>query len=284
MHRVVITADSTADLPPDLIERYDIHIIPLTVILGDDSYLDGVDIAPEKMYERYHTVGILPKTAAPSVQAFKDFFGPIIVSGAEIVHLDISSELSNAYNAARLAAAEMENVYIVDSRSLCCGIALLAIEGAECRDRGMSACEIAKHLSVLTEKVSASFVLDTLEFIWKGGRCSAVAALGANLLNIKPALEVRDGVLIIGRKYRGNYEHIVKNYCKDVLEEFDTPDLSVAFVTYTTAADEIVKYAVDLVKGRGFKTVYVTRAGGTITSHCGEDCLGILYINDGKEY
>lgn len=281
MHRVVITADSTADLPPDLIERYDIHIIPLTVILGDDSYLDGVDIAPEKMYERYHTVGILPKTAAPSVQAFKDFFGPIIVSGAEIVHLDISSELSNAYNAARLAAAEMENVYIVDSRSLCCGIALLAIEGAECRDRGMSACEIAKHLSVLTEKVSASFVLDTLEFIWKGGRCSAVAALGANLLNIKPALEVRDGVLIIGRKYRGNRKSVLKKYLIDQLEGKSLRSNHVFLADSGEIEPDLIEEMEELVhKLAGECVIHRAKAGCTICGHCGPGTFAVFFIEE----
>ena len=174
MHRVVITVDSTADIPPELARLYDIHIIPLTVILGEESYPDGDGITPEMMYERYHADGTLPKTAAPSVQAFEDFFRPFTEAGDSVVHLDIGSELSNAYNAARLAAADMGSVYVIDSRSLCCGIALLAIEGAECRNRGMSAEEIAARLTALRDKVSVSFVLDTLEFMAESRERSVV--------------------------------------------------------------------------------------------------------------
>ena len=129
--------------------------------------------------------------------------------------------------------------------------------------------------------VQASFELKRIDYLYKGGRCSALALFGANLLKIRPQILVKNGKMVSGKKYRGNYEHIVKNYCLDVLNEFDNPDLSVAFVTYTTASDEIVCFAEQALKDAGFKEVYKTRAGGTITSHCGEDCLGILYINDG---
>ena len=281
MNRVIITADSTADLPPELAERYDIRIIPLTVILGEESYLDGADIKPEQMYERYHTDGTVPKTAAPSMQAFSDFFGSILASGDEIVHLDISSELSNAYNAARLAASEMKNVYIVDSRSLCCGIALLAIEGAECRDRGMSACEIAKHLSALTEKVSASFVLDTLEFIWKGGRCSGIAALGANLLNIKPALEVRNGVLTIGKKYRGNRKSVLKKYLIDQLEGKELRSSHVFLADSGEIEQEVIDEMEGLVhKLAGECVIHRAKAGCTICGHCGPGTFAVFYIEE----
>ena len=188
---VIITADSTVDLSSELLKRYQIHTIPLTVTLGDESFPDDESFTPFVMYERYHMDGTLPKSSAPSFHAFMDFFSGFTEQGFEVVHLDISAELSSTYNVAQMAAAELGGVYVVDSRMLSTGIGLLAVEAAECRERGMCAAEIAEHLNALKEKVSVSFVLDTLEFMWKGGRCTGVAAFGANLLRIKPALEMK---------------------------------------------------------------------------------------------
>ena len=281
MHRVVITVDSTADLPPELARLYDIHVIPLTVILGEESYPDGDGVTPEMMYERYHADGTLPKTAAPSVQAFEDFFRPFTEAGDSVVHLDIGSELSNAYNAARLAAAELGSVTVIDSGSLCCGIALLAIEGAECRDRGMSADEIAAHLTSLREKVSASFVLDTLEFIWKGGRCSGVTAIGSSFLNIRPLLEVREGKLTIVKKYRGSSKAVRQKYLSDRLEGKKILTDHVFFVN----SGEIEVGELDELETivRGYcagKQVHRARAGCTICGHCGPGTLAVFFIEE----
>ena len=213
----MITADSTCDLSPELLERFHIKTIPLTIQLGDESFLDGQDFSPDKMYKRYHQDGTLPKTAACSIQQFMDFFSQFTAAGYEVVHLDISSELSCSYANARLAAQELEGVYPVDSQMLSTGVGLLAIEAAECRDRGMSAEEIARHLDELKDKVDTSFVLDTLEFMWKGGRCSAVASLGANLLKLKPALEMKDGKLGVYKKYRGSITAVYQQYIKERL-------------------------------------------------------------------
>ncbi len=209
---VLITADSTVDLSPDLVKRFDIKVLPLMITLGEDHFLDdGVSFTPLDMYRRYRQDGTLPKTS------FLDFFAPLVEQGFEIVHLDISSELSNSFNAARLAASELEGVYVVDSRMLSTGVGLLAIEGAERRDRGMSAREIYEHLESLTGKVSTSFVLDTLKFMWKGGRCTGVTALGANLLRLKPGLEMRDGKLVVYKKYRGNIDKVYEQYIRERL-------------------------------------------------------------------
>ena len=214
----MITADSTVDLSKELIERYNIGIIPLSITLGEESFLDGAGFTPMDMFARYHEDGSLPKTAAPNIQDFSDFFEKYTSQGYEIVHLDISAELSSSYSTACLAAEDMEGVYVIDSLMLSTGIGLLAIEGAECRDRGMSAAEIADHLNELRHKVSTSFVLDTLEFMWKGGRCTAVTAFGANLLKIKPGLEMADGKLDIYKKYRGNMNHVYEQYILERLE------------------------------------------------------------------
>ena len=217
MKPVVITADSTCDLSPELTERFNIKLIPLTIILGDSSFLDGEGFSPRDMYERYRRDGLLPTTSAVGLQEFLDFFSKYLREGYEIVHLDISSELSGTYNNARLAAAELEGVYTVDSRMLSTGVGLLAIEGAECRDRGMSAADIAARLTELTAKVDVSFVLDTLEFMWKGGRCTGVTALGANILRLKPALEMRNGRLEVYKKYRGDIGRVYRQYIAERL-------------------------------------------------------------------
>ena len=278
---VIITADSTCDLSMDLLERFQIHTIPLTITLGEDTFLDGQGITPLDMYERYRKDGILPKTSAPGVQEFLDFFSPFTEQGFSVVHLDISSELSNSYNAACMAADELRGVHVVDSRMLSTGVGLLAIEGAECRDRGMSAVEIAEHLRSLTGKVQTSFVLDTLQFMWKGGRCSAVSALGANLLHLKPGLEMQDGKLGVYKKYRGNINSVYKQYVKERLQGRKIRPGHI-FVTESGEVDEAVLeeiYAL-IRETVPVKEIHHTLAGCTISTHCGPKTLGILFLEE----
>ena len=277
---VIITADSTVDLSAELRERFQIHVIPLTIVLGEESFLDGDQFTPLDMYARYHADGTLPKTSAPGVQEFLEFFKSFTDRGCEVVHLDISAELSNTFNAARLAASELEGVYPVDSRMLSTGVGLLAIEGAECRDRGMGAEEIARHLESLTGKVETSFVLDTLEFMWKGGRCSGVAALGANLLKLKPALEMKDGKLGVYKKYRGSIEHVYRQYIRERLAGKQVRPGHI-FLTESGEIDpavveELTAYVKEL---SGCKEVHHTVAGCTVSSHCGPKTLGVLFID-----
>ena len=278
---VVITADSTCDLSKDLLERYGVRTIPLTIQLGDESFLDGADFTPLDMYARYHADGSLPKTAAPNLQQFLDFFTPILEQGFEIVHLDISSELSSSFQTAGIAAAELEGVHVVDSRMLSTGVGLLCIEGAECAERGMSAAEIAEHLRSLTGKVDTSFVLDTLEFMWKGGRCSGVAALGANLLHLKPGLEMKDGKLGMYKKYRGKINEVYKQYVTERLAGKSVRPGHV-FITESGELDPgVVGELEALVRSLiPVKEIHHTMAGCTIASHCGPKCLGILFINE----
>ena len=276
---VAITADSTCDLSEELKARFDIRTIPLTIQLGEQSYLDGVEFTSADIYTRYRADGTLPKTAAPGIQQFTDFFTEILDTGAEIVHLDISSELSGSFNNACIAASELEGVYTVDSRSLCTGVGLLAIEGAECRDKGMSAAEIAEHLRGMTDKVDTSFVLDTLEFMWKGGRCTGVTALGANLLHLKPGLEMRDGKLSVYKKYRGNILSVYRQYAK---ERLGSAEIRPGHVFVTDSGDvpeatiqELVDMVREAVPGA---EVHCAKAGCTITSHCGPKTLGVLFL------
>ena len=278
---VVITADSTCDLSPELLERFDIKIIPLTIQLGDETFFDGEGFTPESMYRRYREDGTLPKTAAVSYQQFIDFFSQFTKAGYQVVHLDISSELSCSLSNACLAAEDLGDVFPVDSRMLSSGLALLAIEGAECRDKGMGAQEIAEHLSQLTSKVDTSFVLDTLEFMWKGGRCSAVTSLGANLLKLKPALEMKDGKLGVYKKYRGSIENVYKQYIKERLAGKKVRPGHV-FITNSGEIDpEVIQQLSQLVRELiPVQEIHYATAGCTISSHCGPKTLGILFINE----
>ena len=279
---VLITADSTVDLSPELKERFDIRILPLMITLGEDHFMDdGVSFTPLDMYQRYHKDGLLPKTSAPGVQEFLDFFTPFVEQGYEIVHLDISAELSNTFNAARLAAAELEGVYVVDSRMLSTGVGLLAIEGAECRDRGMGAREIAEHLESLTDKVSTSFVLDTLEFMWKGGRCTGVAALGANLLRLKPGLEMKDGKLGVYKKYRGTIEKVYEQYIRERLSGKKVRPGHIFITESGEIEPKVVEQMCALARElSGCREVHHTMAGCTVSTHCGPKTLGVLFIEE----
>ena len=278
--RVIITADSTCDLSPELLERFEVKTIPLTILLGEESFYDGNGFTPADMYRRYHEDGTLPKTSAPSVQQFLDFFRPFVEAGCDVVHLDISSELSSSFSTACIAAEELGGVYPVDSRMLSTGVGLLVIEAAECRDRGMTAAEIAAHVASLTDKVDTSFVLDTLEFMWKGGRCSSVAALGANLLHLKPALEMSGGKLGVYKKYRGGIKAVYRQYITERLAGKSVRPGHV-FITNSGEIDESVLQELEaLVRSLiEVKEIHHTTAGCTIASHCGPKTLGVLFIN-----
>lgn len=276
---VVITTDSTCDLSREILARFDIRVIPLTILLGDESYLDGVGFDAQDIYSRYRKDGTLPKTSAPGIQQFMDFFTPILDKGCEIVHLDISAELSSSYNNACIAASELGGVHVVDSRMLGTGIGLLAIEGAECRDRGMSAEEIAGHLRALTEKVDTSFVLDTLEFMWKGGRCSAVSALGANLLRLKPALEMRDGKLSVYKKYRGSIQSVYRQYVKERLASAEVRPGHIFVYNSGEVSDETLEEINAIVREAvPGAEIHNTLAGCTVASHCGPKTLSVMFI------
>ena len=215
------------------------------------------------------------------MQEFLDFFSQFTEKGCDVVHLDISSELSNTYNAACMAAEELGHVHVVDSRMLSTGVGLLAIEGAECRDRGMGAQEIAEHLRGLTGKVQTSFVLDTLQFMWKGGRCSAVSALGANLLSLKPGLEMKDGKLGVYKKYRGNIKNVYKQYVKERLQGRRVRPGHVFITESGEVDDAVLEEIFALVRETiPVQEIHHTLAGCTVSTHCGPKTLGILFIEE----
>lgn len=278
---VYITADSTCDLPPELLERFHIKIVPLHVLLGEENYLDGVDFTPDMIFERYKTDKILPRTAAVSPQEFEDFFGPLVEAGYEVVHMDISSELSATYQNAVIASQELPGVYPIDTRHLSNSISLLLLEACRLRDEGKSAAEIAQAVTDLIPKVQTSFVIDTLEYLWKGGRCTGVAAFGANLLNLKPCIEMRDGQLEVGKKYRGNIVKVYEKYIAERLTGRNIRSDYVFIVSSNELSQDVAEKLEGLVRSMiGVQEVFFARAGSTISAHCGPGTMGILFMEE----
>lgn len=276
--KIAITAESTIDLTPELLEKYNIKIIPFTVILGENEFKDG-EISQDDIFNFVAEQKILPKTAAINEMQYTEFFEEQMKGNDALIHICLSSAISTACAQAKEAASKMQNVYVVDSQSLSTGIALLAIYARELAEGGNSAEKVWSMVNERVPAVQASFVVKKLDYLHKGGRCSSVAYFGANILQIRPQIVVKEGKMGVHRKYMGKMEKVIANYCKDTLSEFNTPDLKTAFVTYTTATPEMIEIAKNALKERGFENIYETRAGATITSHCGENTLGILYIN-----
>ena len=283
--KIIVTTDSTSDISKEFQKKYEISVMPLIVNLREEEFLDGENITNKEIFEFVEKQNVLPKTAARSPEQYKEFFENAIKKfGADrVIHISLSNEISSSYQNAKIASMDDERIAVIDSRSLSSGSGLLALSAVDKINEGKTFEETVKLILEEVEKVQASFILNDLKYLYKGGRCSSLVYLGANLLRIRPEIIVEDGKMKSGNKYRGNFDRVVECYCKDVLERFDTPDLEEAFVTYTTADDATVEIAVNALKEAGFKNIHITHAGGTITSHCGEDCLGILYINDGGE-
>lgn len=273
MARTIISTDSPADVPAEIRERYDIRVIPLHIILDDDCFEDGVNIQPDDLYAFYKKSGRLPKTSAVSVAEYTDFFKELTQDGSSVVHISFSSALSATHQNARLAAEDFDNVYIVDSKSLSTGIALLAIKAAQLAQDGLDAKTIAHEMEYKREKVVTTFILDKLEFLYKGGRCSGVAMLGANVLGIKPSIVMADGKLQVGKKYCGKLENCQMQYVRDLLEQYaGRIDTDRAFLSRTAGvSDEQMKaLQKEIHKTLKFKEYIVSTVGCTITSHCGE--------------
>lgn len=276
---VVIGSDSTSDLNLELIERYQVKTVPLTVYLGEGAYKDGVDIDPERIYLHYEQHKQLPKTASPNIADFQAFFEKHTADGSEIVFFTISAEMSSTYNNARLAALEFEGVHVVDTRNLSTGGGLLVVAAGEMAKEGKSAAEIAETCRALVDRVDASFIVDNLEFLHKGGRCSAVAAFGANLLQLKPCITVNGGKMGVSKKYRGKFKAVLEKYVTERIGDGSEIDTSRVFVTHAGCDADIYEGCVAQIKAMGlFDEIHVTRAGCTISSHCGRNTLGVLFV------
>lgn len=279
MSNIVITSDSTSDLSPQIRERYNISILPLGVTLGDKTFKDGVDITPDEIYAHHAKTGELPKTTAANVDECLSFFKKFTDEGKTVIHFSISSSMSSTFNNGRLAAMECENVYVIDSSNLSTGEGLLVIAAAEMAENGMEAEAIVEKIEELVPKVDASFVIDSLEYLHKGGRCSALEMFGANLLKLKPCIEVKNGAMGVGKKYRGRYADVLKTYVAERIGDASDIELDRVFVTHAGCDEAIVNDIVEQVKAAApFKEVFLTRAGCTISSHCGANTLGVLFI------
>lgn len=278
--KVKIITDSTADLSPELLEQYDISVVPLYVVMGDKTQKDGLEVTPEDIYAHVNETGKLPSTSAPNLDDYTAEFSKWREQGYEIVHFNISSDFSSAYQNACTAANGMDGVYVVDTRNLSTGSGLVVLHGAELAQQGKSGAEIKQACDSMTDRVEASFVVDSIDYLHKGGRCSSVAALGANLLKLKPLIEVLDGKMKAGKKYRGNIDKVILNYVADKLRDREDIDRHRIFITHTKCSHVTVQQ----VRGKinelypGFEEILETTAGCTITSHCGPGTLGILFV------
>ena len=280
--KIAISSDSTIDLPKELLEKYDIHVVPFTLIMGEDQGLDG-EITPDQLFAYTEQTGQLPRTAAVNEYQMEEHFASLLKEYDAVVHFDISSEMSSAFANAEKAAANFDGkVVCIDSRVLSTGIALLAIYARKLADAGYSPLEIKKLVEERIPFDQTSFILEGVDYLYKGGRCSALAMLGANLLRLRPEIYVKDGKMGPGAKYRGPMKKFVASYVEDTLRAFPNIDPELVFLTYSTCEDKAIleDTKATLLKA-GFKEVLITRAGGTISCHCGPHCLGILYLNDG---
>ena len=279
--KICISAESTVDLSKELLKQYNIRTIPFTVLLGETAYFDG-DITSQDIFDYVAKNKILPRTSAINDFQYHEYFQGLLDEGYDaIIHISLSSCISVAWSQAEKTASKMDNVYVIDSQSLSTGIALLAIYARKLADKNLNPDVIVEKVKARVPYVQASFVIQTLEYLHKGGRCSGLLRFGAAILRIKPQIIVSEGKMAPAKKYIGRKSQVIESYCKDTLEQFANPDLSVAFVTHTQATPEMVAVAIEALKNRGFKTIYETTAGATITSHCGPQTLGILFINDG---
>ena len=279
--KVKITSDSTCDLTPALLQRFNISVRPLYIIKDGVSYQDQVDITTDEIFAHVAAGGSLCSTAAVSETDYAEFFEQEMQGYDGLVHVTISSDMSACYQNACFAAKQFQNVHVVDSRNLSSAQGLIVMEGAEMAAKGeMTAAEIAEAMRAITPKVDASFCVDRLEYLRKGGRCSAVAALGANLLGIKPCIEVRDGKMLVAKKYRGHYDKVLRTYVHDRLAGDDTLRLHRIMVTHTPVDDGIVDLVEQEIRAcQPFEEILETNALGTVACHCGPPTLGILYIH-----
>lgn len=277
--QIQLTADSTCDLGP-YVEKNQIGIMPLSVILGSDSFLDGVNIVPQDIFDYVARTGTLPKTAAPSIQDYEEFFRSYVEAGKTVIHFNISAKSSSSHLYAVEAAKKFEGkVYVVDTKALSSGQGLLVMKAADLLKEGKSAEEIFEIVNALRPNVNTSFIPDRLDYLYKGGRCSRMAMYGANILKIHPLIEMADGQLVAEKKYRGKMQKCIEQYIADLAEKYPEYDKTRCFVTHSTADAELVEFAKAKVKETfSFDEVLETVAGSVVTGHCGRNTLGVLFI------
>jgi len=277
--KVKITADSTCDLPKDLLEECDIGITPLSIVKDNLSYRDGLEIAPADIFDYVESDSGICHTTAVNTQEYYDKFSEILKDYDAIVHINIGSKFSACNQNANIAASEIENVYVVDSGNLSMGMGYLVLEAAKMVKAGAEAFEVRDWLEQKKDKAEMSFVIDTLKYLYKGGRCSALAAMGANILGLKPCIEVADGLMCVGKKYRGSATRIAEQYVTDRLSGRDDIDEQGIFVVHTGDQPEVLQIIRTTIDRFGdFKVRYESIAGCTISNHCGPKTFGIMFF------
>lgn len=279
MKQVVITADSAADIPNDIAEKYGIKIMPMHVVFGGEEKNDGVDLTASEIFDFVEKTGEIPKTSAVSPGEYMDFFSAFIKENKAVVHLSFCSELSSTYRNARIASARLKDVYPLDTRSLAGGISLLAIKGCRMRDEGMSAEEIYSRLSSLVSKTNVSYLLDNIDFLRRSGRCSAAAAIGANLLSIKPCAAMVDGRIDVIRKYRGKTQAVRLQYADEQLKNHKNIDFETTFLYHSGVDSAELAVIAEMLKNAGFEQVITAFTGCMISLHSGRKAMGIHFLN-----
>ena len=278
--KIAISAETTADLTKELYQEYDIRTIAFEVLLGETAYKDG-DIDTREIFDFVNRTGVLPKTTALNEFQYKEYFKELLNEYDAVIHFSLSSKISSSCEHAIRASKKFENVFVIDSLSLSTGIALEAIYARELANQGLEVNEIVEKVTARIPNVQASFVVNTLSYLHKGGRCSALARFGGALFRLKPQIIVSNGAMAPGKKFIGRSNSCVNDYCDVTLKQFDNPDKSIVFITHSRATEDMVAIAREKLEALGFEKIYETIAGATITSHCGPKTLGILYINDG---
>lgn len=279
--KIAISVESTNDLSKELLEKNDIKVVPFQITLGDETFNDG-EKSTLDIFEYVDKTGVLPKTNAINDYGYTEYFESLKKDYDAVVHISLSSGLSSSCGNATRVSKDLDNVYVVDSLSLSTGIGLLALYAKDLANEGLDAKTIAEKCQERVKNLQVSFVIERLDYLYKGGRCSSLQRLGANILKLHPRIVVKDGKMGSDKNYRGSMAKVVAKYCEDTLDEFNNPDFTRVFITYTTATPEMVESAKNALVDRGFKNIYETHAGCTIASHCGANTLGILYFNDGK--
>ncbi|MBO5529165.1 MAG: DegV family protein [Bacilli bacterium] len=280
---ICISAETTVDLTPELLKEYDIHTIPFGLTMGEEAGLDG-QIKPEDLFEYTKKTGQLPRTSAVNEFQYEEYFRALLKEYDHVIHFSLSSELSSACQNAVNVSNEDEfkgKVDIIDSRSLSTGIALHCLYARKLARVGKEPKAIVDAVKARLPYGQASFSLESVNYLYKGGRCSMLQMLGANVLGLKPEIFVKDGKMVSGAKYRGPMKKVVMEYVEDTLKLFPNADKEEVFITYSTAPEEVLATVQARLEKEGFKHIHQTRAGATISCHCGPHCLGILYINDG---
>ena len=278
--KIHFSADSTCDVSPEFLARYPVEILPLAVELEGKFYRDGVDLTPDQIITRVNAGAALPKTSAVNVEEYRTAFTRALESSDAVIHFNISSDFSSCHQNACIAAEGL-NVWCIDSRNLSTGITMLLAEGFDRAEAGMEPEQIARELRERVDKVDVSFIVDRLDYLYKGGRCSALAMLGANVLHIRPCIEVKDGKMGVCRKYRGTYERCLRQYIADRMRTKDDVKPRRIFLTHTGVAAQAVEAVREMVLQEvPFAEVYEVRAGCSITSHCGENTFGIIMYHE----